>query len=98
MSNIQETDMNNERRKALGAVVASVQEALSKLDGLSGDLETARDEEQESFDNLPEGLQQAERGQSMEAAVSAMDQALGALEEAVGNLDEVVSSLEEAMQ
>lgn len=44
--------------------------------------------EQESFDNLPEGLQQSERGEQMEENVSN-------LESSMNSLDEVISCLEE---
>ena len=43
-------------------------------------IEELRDEEQEKFDNLSEGLQQSERGQAIEAAVSALDEAMSAIE------------------
>jgi F0F1-type ATP synthase membrane subunit b/b' len=39
-------------------------------------IEELRDEEQEKFDNLSEGLQASERGQNIEAAVGALDEAM----------------------
>ncbi len=50
-------------------------------------LEEVRDEEQDAFDNLPEGLQDSERGDMMQEAI-------GNLDEAIDNLDDVLSSLE----
>ena len=50
-------------------------------------LEEVRDEEQDAYDNLPEGLQYSERGEMM-------DEAVNNLEEAVDYLDDVLSSLE----
>jgi uncharacterized membrane protein YccC len=50
--------------------------------------ETLRDEEQESFDNLPEGLQQSEQGQRSEFSAEALDRAQQALSEALDALDE----------
>lgn len=47
--------MNKERRKALAALRA-------QLDNVRAELEAIRDEEQDAFDNMPEGLQQSERG------------------------------------
>jgi septal ring factor EnvC (AmiA/AmiB activator) len=43
-------------------------------------IEELRDEEQEKFDNLSEGLQASERGQNIEAAVSALDEAMNAFD------------------
>ena len=43
-------------------------------------VEEIRDEEQEKFDNLSEGLQASEKGQTLEATVSALDEALTAID------------------
>lgn len=58
--------MNADRRK-------QISEAKSIL-------ESVRDDEQSAFDNLPEGLQQSERGQAMEQNVSYLDDAISSLE------------------
>jgi len=47
-----------------------------------------RDDEQDSFDNLPEGIQESERGQMMEEAIDAMDSAMDSISEAIEHLDE----------
>lgn len=47
--------MNKQRR-------IRVKDALELIDRARGILEEVRDEEQESFDNLPEGLQEGEKG------------------------------------
>ncbi|MDH4602309.1 hypothetical protein [Pseudomonas syringae] len=46
-------------------------------------IEQLQEEEQEGFDNLPEGLQQGERGQAMEQAAEQMGTALDSIDEAV---------------
>lgn len=51
--------MNKDRRKRL-------QEICDILEEQQAALEEIRDEEQESFDNLSEGLQCTERGQALE--------------------------------
>lgn len=45
-------------------------------------------EEQEKFDNLPEGLQLGEMGQAIYEATDALYQAASNLEETIGNLEE----------
>ena len=50
-----------------------------------------RDEEQDSFDNLPEGIQESERGQKMEEAIDAMDSAMDSISEAIEHLEEASS-------
>jgi hypothetical protein len=83
--------MNNERRKAISAVVKQL-EQFPDLDELQNELETIRDDEQEVFDNMPESLQQGERGQASEAAISALQEAIDMLdgfsiEELTGHLE-----------
>lgn len=58
--------MNKERRESLLDVTATLSEAMDRL----GEI---RDEEQEAFDNMPEGLQCSARGDSMQNAIDTMD-------------------------
>ena len=51
--------MNNERRK-------KIQKALSLMEQAKDILEEVKEEEQDAFDNLPEGIQGSERGEQME--------------------------------
>lgn len=72
--------MNKKRRTELGRAKDLLDQALSIID-------TAKDEERESFDNLTEGLQQTERGQKAEAAADALDEAHSGLEEVISNIE-----------
>jgi len=76
--------MNNDRRTRINQAVGLMQEALSIL-------ETARDEEQENYDNMPESLQGSERGEAAEQAVSN-------LEDTCSNLEDAISSAESAAE
>lgn len=49
--------MNKARRKEIAAIVA-------ELEGLKDRLETIASDEREAFDNMPESLQESERGQT----------------------------------
>lgn len=73
--------MNKERRKQL-------EEAIAKLEDAKSLIESVRDEEQDAFDNMPEGLQSGERGERMEAAISQMDDAISEIESSVDSLNE----------
>jgi hypothetical protein len=53
-------------------------------------LESVRDEEQDTFDNMPESLQGGEKGSAMEEAVNNLDEAINSLDETVGTLNTVV--------
>ena len=87
--------MNNQRRKAINDLLERLQ-GLSVEDMVS-EAESIRDEEQEYFDNMPEGLQQSERGQNAEAAASALDEAVDSINEINEQLQEAISKLEEAL-
>lgn len=76
--------MNNTRRK-------QIQEIIDKLEELKSDVEMLKDEEQEAFDNLPEGIQASERGEAMETAAYN-------LEEAYDYMDSVIDSLTESIE
>jgi predicted nucleic acid-binding Zn-ribbon protein len=88
--------MNKTRRKALNALqdrltALNLDDVLSEVKDIREELETLRDEEQESFDNLPESLQSGERGQDMEAAITSMDSAMEKIESLADAADESAS-------
>ena len=67
--------MNNNRRGRL-------KRAHELLKSAAAIVEHVKDEEQDSFDNLPESFQDSDNGQRMEEAVSHLEDALSAIEEA----------------
>lgn len=72
--------MNADRRKKIEALRQKIAEALSEA-------ESIRDEEQDYLDNMPESLQQGERGERAQAAVEALDSLVDHLTEADSDLD-----------
>lgn len=74
--------MNAQRRK-------EIQTVLNELADLRSRVETLQNDEQEAFDNMPESLQQSDRGQASEGAASSLENSLTAF-------DEIESSLNEA--
>lgn len=76
--------MNNSRRKQISALLAQLNEIRDSVEQLQG-------EEQEGFDNLPEGLQQSEKGQAMEQAAEQLASALSAIDEGLQALEEAQS-------
>ena len=59
--------MNRERRKKLG-------EIIDQLEYLREDLDAVASEEREAYDNLPESLQESDRGCAMEEAADELDE------------------------
>lgn len=86
--------MNSARRKELQRAADLCQEVIDlesaegttvqDLAGFAADakgiVESCRDEEQEYFDNMPEGFQNADRGSNAQSAIDAMEEAIGHLE------------------
>jgi uncharacterized coiled-coil DUF342 family protein len=77
--------MNKGRRKAIDAL----KDALADI---QGQIETLQEEEQDYYDNMPESLQQGEKGTIAETAADALSSAATAVEEASSYLEEAVSA------
>ena len=65
--------MNKLRRKALANIITKLEELESLRQEIQEMLEEVKDEEQEAVDNLPESLQESERGQQMQGYIDTMD-------------------------
>jgi hypothetical protein len=81
--------MNKARRNKLNTLISTLESAAS-------DIEALRDEEQEAFDNMPEGLQQSDRGQRMLEIICSLDEAFDSAENAKDAIDEAIDSAENA--
>jgi len=71
--------MNQQRRKAIN-------EILSNLEAQSELLAELLAEEQEAYDNMPEGLQMSEKGESMESGIQVLEDVHSTLESIIGDL------------
>lgn len=71
--------MNKQRR-------ATIDTIRSKLEELAAEIESVKDEEQEAYDNLPESLQNGERGEAMMTAIENLVIAGSSIEEALDYL------------
>lgn len=74
--------MNNDRRDR-------IRKLISQLEGINSELQDILSEEQDAFDNMPEGLQQGERGEKAQEAISSLESA---------SLEDVISNLESAVE
>ncbi len=86
--------MNKTRRAAIDAAIATLETLRGQIEDTANAVETIRDEEQEYFDVMPEGLQYGDKGQNAEAAISALDDALSPLQDF--DIDSIIASLEQA--
>ena len=76
--------MNAQRRKAISKLI-------EQIEGIQSDIEMYKDEEEECYYNLPDSIQESERGEAMQDAISQLD-------DAYNSLDDVISYLEDAIQ
>ena len=74
--------MNAKQRKKLQGYVDS-------LDEIRSNIETMMEEEQEKLENMPESLQESERGEAMQEAIDNLESAESSLEEAIDYLNEI---------
>lgn len=72
--------MNKQRRKQIDEVYASLEQWVGVIEGLQS-------EEQESFDAMPEGLQESERGQAASEAADSLGEALDYVNSALEALE-----------
>lgn len=72
--------MNKQRR-------TEIQDVMDKLTELRDQVECIQNDEQEAFDNLPEGIQASDKGSMMEEAVNSLQDALDGIDEAVSGLE-----------
>lgn len=71
--------MNKERRKQVKDVIMRIEALVQNI----------LDDEEEAFDNMPEGLQASENGMVSEEAQDNLSAAIDALEEAISYLEEI---------
>jgi hypothetical protein len=74
--------MNKERRKRIADAIV----AISKIESL---IQNILDDEQEAYENMPEGVKISENGMVSEEAQDNLDSAIEALEEAISCLEEI---------
>jgi methyl-accepting chemotaxis protein len=98
--------MNKDRRKALEAIKTSIEKWVSAfemnvdsdaLSDLHTDLTDIQGDEQEYFDNMPEGLQGGDKGSAAESAIEALQEAMDKLDEVMDAINQITSDLDEVV-
>lgn len=82
--------MNKQRREKINKLKMRFQSTQSELKQLSGELSSILNEEQDTFDNMPEGLQSSYRGMCSEDAIDSMEEASDKLDEVIELLNDIV--------
>ncbi len=74
--------MNKDRRTKIAQIINEINNSKDKLQGIL-------DDEQFSFDNMPENLQGSVRGQESEESIEVLEEAIEQLSEAVTQLENI---------
>lgn len=90
--------MNKSRRSAIAVLISRLSDLENEANDIASAIDLLQEEEQEGFDNLPEGLQVADQGAKMEAAAEALSEASSAVDEVTSALQDVASALETASE
>ena len=64
--------MNKERRRSINNIKANIARLQKEITDVSSELSIVLDQEQDAFDNMPEGLQSSMRGMDSEDAIDLM--------------------------
>jgi hypothetical protein len=96
--------MNKERRKAIDDLIGEIRCLDNKMACLVQELESAVEvilgDEQDAFDNMPESLQYAEKGEAAQEAINSLEYAdsviAGWVSDITDKADEIIGYLEEA--
>ena len=75
--------MNKTQRKKLEDIVENIYV-------IKGDIEELKEAEEESFSNLPENMQEDDRGLQLENNVESLESAIGLLDELENLLQELI--------
>lgn len=85
--------MNRIRRKSLRTILGQMDELSTILETVKEALQDVLNEEQEAYDNLPEGLQESDRGQQMQEYIDALEGVVDSLGEL--DIEDLYGTIEE---
>lgn len=76
--------MNKVRRKELGKI-------KDCLTALYSDIERVKNDEEDCFDNMPDGIQCSMRGEESEEAIEILDEVCEDMEKIIEMIEEIIS-------
>lgn len=88
--------MNKARRKELETLTSLLNDIQAKLEEARELARRVAEDEREYYDNMPEGLQNSEKGEQADTAASALEDVAQELENF--DLDNLVSQIETASE
>lgn len=89
--------MNKERRSRIRGLIKAFKDLSSTIQNdLSSQVQDLHDLEEEAFDNMPESMQDSDRGTAMQCAMDELQSAVDLCSEASDTIDSIVDSLQSA--
>lgn len=91
--------MNRERRSRIRGLIKAFKDLSSTIqDDLSSQVQDLHDLEEEAFDNMPESMQDSDRGTAMQDVMDELQSAVDLCSEASDAIDSIVDSLQAATE
>ena len=91
--------MNRERRSRIRGLIKAFKDLSSTIQNdLSSQVQDLHDLEEEAFDNMPESMQDSDRGTAMQDAMDELQSAVDLSSEASDAFDSIVDSLQAAAE
>lgn len=91
--------MNRERRSRIRGLIKAFKDLSSTIQNdLSSQVQDLHDLEEEAFDNMPESMQDSDRGTAMQDAMDELQFAVDLCSEASDAIDSIVDSLQAATE
>lgn len=89
--------MNRERRSRIRGLIKAFKDLSSTIQNdLSSQVQDLHDLEEEAFDNMPESMQDSDRGTAMQDTMDELQSAVDLCSEASDTIDSIVDSLQSA--
>lgn len=89
--------MNKQRRKQLAGAIEKLEQAVALIEEAKETVEFVNEEEQEAYDNLPESLQESERGQTIQENIDKLEDVVYNIESYIDEINDSVESLSEML-
>lgn len=83
--------MNKEGRKVIKEVLEDLEKTINYLNELKYTIEALSEEEQAKYDSLPDGLQESEKGETLQYNIQVLDEFSEAVDDCVSNLENLLN-------
>ena len=83
--------MNKEGRKVIKEVLEDLEKTINYLNELKYTIEAVSEEEQSKYDSLPDGLQESEKGETLQYNIQVLDEFSEAVDDCVSNLENLLN-------